>query len=104
MRIIKVWVLCSRIQEKCWHLLDDEMIDRFTPVQADEETPLVVNINSFSYQKGIPEDNSGNGGGFVFDCRGIDKSGTVLKNIKKYRVETGRYGISGTANQHAAIF
>jgi len=54
---------------------EDDIIERFTPIQADASTPLVVKICSFSYRKGIPEDASGNGGGFVFDCRGIDNPG-----------------------------
>ncbi len=59
----------KKVLEIC---IDDETIKEFTPVQATAETPLVISISSFSFIKnGYPVDNTGNGGGFVFDMRGI---------------------------------
>ncbi|MBS1758956.1 MAG: phosphotransferase [Bacteroidetes bacterium] len=64
----------------------EEVVQKFSPTQATEETPLVVKVCSFSYRKEIPQDNSGNGGGFLFDCRGILNPG----RIESMKTQTGR--------------
>jgi RNase adaptor protein for sRNA GlmZ degradation len=64
----------------------DEIIRQFSPTQATEKTPLVVKINSFSYRQGVPQDETNNGGGFVFDCRGILNPG----RIEEFKTKHGR--------------
>lgn len=83
----QVGIHCPEFERLLSIMTSDAMIARFTPIRAQADSALVVEIQSFSFiKRGYPEDKSDHGGGFVFDCRGILNPG----RLEPYKPLTGR--------------
>lgn len=70
----------SELNRVVKNLYSNEKLYRYAPIDKEK---LSISIQSFSYRNQLPDDLTGNGGGFIFDCRGINNPGKYSE-LKEY--------------------
>lgn len=78
----------SELRQVLEQIVKPEITQQFDGLEEElvAASKLKVNIYSFSFKRGMPEDVTGHGGGFVFDCRGILNPG----RFEEYKTITGK--------------
>lgn len=86
---IELPIVLPALMDVFANIVASENLQRFTPDDDSlkrKERSLIVRIFSFSYRVGIPRDETGHGGGFVFDTRSIPNPGRE----ERFKALTGK--------------